>query len=60
MPAPVIDPANGHLSLPDGPGLGIDLNVEVARAHPYDPTAYLNIYEEGWEKRLGTQPQLNK
>ena len=34
---PTIDPKNGHLSLPDGPGLGIDLNVEVARAHPYDP-----------------------
>jgi galactonate dehydratase len=51
---PTIDPANGHLSLPDGPGLGIDLNVEVAREHPYDPKAYLNIFEEGWEKRLGT------
>jgi galactonate dehydratase len=50
---PTIDPSNGHLSLPDGPGLGIDLNVEVARAHPYDPKAYLNIFEEGWEKRLG-------
>jgi galactonate dehydratase len=51
---PVIDKATGHLSLPDGPGLGIDLNVEVARAHPYDPKAYLNIFNEGWEKRLGT------
>ena len=44
---PTIDPANGHLSLPDGPGLGIDLNVEVAPAHPYDPKAYLNIYRGG-------------
>jgi galactonate dehydratase len=51
---PTIDPANGHLSLPDGPGLGIDLNVEVARAHPYDPQAYLNIFAEGWEQRIGT------
>jgi galactonate dehydratase len=51
---PDIDAKNGHLSLPNGPGLGIDLNVDVARAHPYDPTAYLNIFEEGWEKRLGT------
>jgi len=51
---PVIDRATGHLSLPDGPGLGIDLNVDVARAHPYDPAAYLNIFREGWEKRLGT------
>jgi galactonate dehydratase len=51
---PTIDPSNGHLSLPDAPGLGIDLNVDVAREHPYDPKAYLNIFEEGWEKRLGT------
>ena len=52
---PTIDPATGHLSLPDGPGLGIDLDVEVARAHPYDPEAYLNIFAPGWEKRLGAR-----
>jgi galactonate dehydratase len=52
---PTIDPATGHLSLPDGPGLGIDLDVEVARAHPYDPEAYLNIFAPGWEKRLGVR-----
>ena len=51
---PTIDPANGHLSLPDAPGLGIDLNIEAIKAHPYDPQAYLNVYAEGWEKRLGT------
>ena len=50
---PTIDPANGHLSLPDAPGLGIDLNIEAIAAHPYDPNAYLNVYAEGWEKRLG-------
>jgi galactonate dehydratase len=53
---PSIDPANGHLSLPDGPGLGIALNMDVAYAHPYDPKAYLNIFQQGWEKRLGQQP----
>jgi galactonate dehydratase len=52
---PAIDPKNGHLSLPDAPGLGVDLNVDIARAHPYDPMAYLNVYAEGWEKRLGAQ-----
>jgi galactonate dehydratase len=55
---PRIDPANGHLSLPDGPGIGLALNMDVARAHPYDPTAYLNIFQEGWEKRLGQQPAV--
>jgi galactonate dehydratase len=53
---PSIDPVNGHLSLPDAPGLGIDLNLEVIGRHPFDPNAYLNIFAEGWEKRLGTQP----
>ena len=53
---PTIDRKSGHLSLPEAPGLGIDLNIDVARAHPYDPQAYLNIFEEGWEKRLGTRP----
>jgi galactonate dehydratase len=50
---PSIDPANGHLSLPQEPGLGIDLNLDVIRAHPYDPNAYLNVHAEGWERRLG-------
>lgn len=52
---PTLNATNGHLSLPDGPGLGVDLNVEVARQHPYDPSAYLNIHVDGWEKRLGQQ-----
>lgn len=53
---PTIDASNGHLSLPDAPGLGIDIDMGVAQAHPYDPNAYLNIYQPGWEKRLGQQP----
>jgi galactonate dehydratase len=50
---PTVNPENGHLSLPTAPGLGIDLNVEVAKQHPYDPNAYLNVHVKGWEKRLG-------
>jgi galactonate dehydratase len=50
---PRIDSRTGHLSLPERPGLGIDLNLEVIKAHPYDPEAYLNVHAEGWEKRLG-------
>lgn len=54
---PTIDATNGHLSLPDAPGLGIELNDDVAKAHPYDPKAYLNVHAEGWEKRLGQRPE---
>jgi galactonate dehydratase len=53
--APAIDAETGHLSLPDTPGLGLDLVDEVALAHPYDPNAYLNINAEGWERRLGRE-----
>jgi galactonate dehydratase len=55
---PMIDPVTGHLSLPDRPGLGIDLNLDVIKAHPYDPSAYLNVHAEGWEKRLGQQEDM--
>ena len=44
---------DGRLSLPTDPGLGLELDLEVARAHPYDPSAVLNIYQDGWEKRIG-------
>jgi galactonate dehydratase len=52
--APQMDHATGELSLPDGPGLGVDLNLEVALAHPYDPNAFLDVTSEGWEHRLGS------
>lgn len=50
---PAIDPANGHLSIPRGPGLGLDLNMDVVKAHPYDPGSYFTTNQAGWEKRLG-------
>jgi galactonate dehydratase len=50
---PALDPAIGHLSLPEAPGLGVELVDDVAAEHPYDENAYLNVYAEGWERRLG-------
>jgi galactonate dehydratase len=52
--APSIDPHTGHLDLPTAPGLGIELNLDVVQAHPYDPHAYLDVHQPGWERRLGT------
>lgn len=51
---PKLDRHSGRLSLPDGPGLGLDLNTDVAREHPYDPRAFLDVTASGWERRLGT------
>lgn len=52
--SPTIDPDNGHMSIPTRPGLGIDLNLDLVKQHPYDPAAYLDTTQKGWEKRLGT------
>ena len=50
---PTLDRATGHLSLPEAPGLGVELCDDVWAQHPYDENAYLNVYAEGWERRLG-------
>jgi len=52
---PMLDPKTGHLSFPTAPGLGLDLNLEVVKEHPYDPAAFLDTTQPGWEKRLGTE-----
>jgi galactonate dehydratase len=51
---PEINPTTGELSLPDRAGLGVDLNLEVALAHPYDAAAFLDVTATGWEHRLGS------
>jgi galactonate dehydratase len=50
---PRLDPQTGHLELPQVPGLGLELNLDVVAAHPYDPRAFLDVHDEGWEQRLG-------
>ncbi len=38
----------GFVTLPDTPGLGLELNEEVARAHPYKPQLREELrYEDG-------------
>ena len=55
---PSIDAQTGHLSIPTAPGLGLDLNMEVVRKHPYDPNAYFDTSKDGWEKRLGSRANV--
>jgi galactonate dehydratase len=54
---PTINPENGHLTFPTTPGLGIDLNVDVIKEHPYDPNSYFDTTQKGWEQRIGTKPR---
>jgi galactonate dehydratase len=42
---------DGYLAVPTAPGLGVDLDLDVIAAHPYEPYAW-NLFEEGWERRF--------
>jgi galactonate dehydratase len=55
---PEVDVRNGHLPIPSAPGLGVDLNMDVIREHPYDPNAFFDTSKPGWEKRIGSGAKL--
>jgi galactonate dehydratase len=44
---------DGYFALPQGPGLGVELNEEVIAAHP-KRDVHFNLFAEGWEKRATT------
>ena len=50
FPTEIVD---GHLVIPDRPGLGIDLDETEMAKYPYDESHFLDMYgkEGGWEKR---------
>jgi galactonate dehydratase len=41
----------GYVRPPEGPGLGIDLNLEELSKHPHHPGNWLPLFKQGWEKR---------
>lgn len=43
---------NGYITVPDKPGLGVELNEEVLQEHPYVEGAFFNMWSEGWEKEF--------
>ena len=39
----------GHYDIPIRPGLGVgEFRPEAARAHPFDPDAFLPMWQENW------------
>lgn len=46
---------DGYFSLPQGPGLGVKLDLEVLHAHPRRHV-FFNLYAENWHKRQVAQP----
>ena len=48
-PVEIVD---GHMLIPDRPGLGLDLDEEEMARYPYDESHFLDLYGKGgWEKR---------
>ena len=41
---------DGYFSLPDGPGLGMELNEDLIAEHPYREGSF-NLFESDWHKR---------
>ncbi len=42
---------DGCLPVPTAPGIGVELDIDAVREHPYQQQNFLPIYEDGWEKR---------
>jgi galactonate dehydratase len=48
---PRVEVVNGYISIPDRPGLGVELNFEEIAKHPYRHEYHLPLFKPGWEKR---------
>jgi galactonate dehydratase len=42
---------NGYVPVPSTPGIGIDIDEEKAKKHPYSERNFLSLFKEGWETR---------
>jgi galactonate dehydratase len=50
------EPRDGHFELPERPGLGVELDLEVAAAHPARRLDF-HHWQEGWERRGEAEPE---
>ena len=42
---------DGYFELPQGPGIGADLNLDEVRRHPYHENPDISLFEENWQFR---------
>ena len=42
---------DGHFELPEGPGLGLDLDLDEVMRHPYHENPDISLFEEDWQLR---------
>ncbi|MFN8540961.1 MAG: mandelate racemase/muconate lactonizing enzyme family protein [Thermomicrobiales bacterium] len=45
---------DGYFDLPQGPGLGVTLDLDAVEAHPRKHV-FFNLYDEDWHRRLGSK-----
>lgn len=46
-----VEVKDGYVEINDRPGLGIDLNWDEIKKHPYNQGYWLPLFKPGWEKR---------
>ena len=44
---------DGYVSPPDGPGFGLELDLEEVSKHPYRRGNWLPLFKQDWERREG-------
>ncbi|HET9017537.1 MAG TPA: mandelate racemase/muconate lactonizing enzyme family protein [Thermomicrobiaceae bacterium] len=49
-PVEVVD---GYITVPERPGLGIEVDFDEVARHPYQPQHFLPLFAPGWERRVG-------
>jgi galactonate dehydratase len=54
---PALQTVDGHLPVPDGPGLGVDLVVEEILKYPYRRNVAVPPEDDGWAYEPGTVDQ---
>jgi galactonate dehydratase len=47
------DVVDGWITIPERPGLGVELNLEECRKRPYEKSYFLPLFKPGWERREG-------
>lgn len=50
---PPIEVVDGYITIPERPGLGIELDFEEIKRHPYAVHNFLPLFAPGWERRVG-------
>ena len=41
----------GHLIIPDTPGLGVELNIDMIKKHISNENRFIALFKPGWERR---------